>query len=148
MRSPPRYEIEYDENRLQIGRDIGHRFLGIECGGGGDAGVVICNGGATAADSATGSESAAAAAADAGDETDSGIVTKEPRENGVNGRLEDASDGLRLLDELVLDVLNDDLIAHVKEKITREDFALQFCVFSIQSFLHTIAKIFRPPRYN
>ncbi|XP_055314862.1 G protein-coupled receptor kinase 2 isoform X2 [Sitodiplosis mosellana] len=26
-----RYEIEYDENRLEIGWDIGRRFLGIEC---------------------------------------------------------------------------------------------------------------------
>lgn len=28
---PSRYEIEYDENRLEIGWDIGRRFLGIEC---------------------------------------------------------------------------------------------------------------------
>lgn len=126
-----RYEIEYDENRLQIGRDIGHRFLGIECGGG-DGGLLMSNGGAGLAEcvaAAAGSCDTAAAAADAGDETDSGIVTKEPRENGgVNGGPEDASDGLLLLDdadELVLDVLNDDLIAHVKEKITRKDCILQ-----------------------
>lgn len=137
----PRYEIEYDENRLQIGRDIGHRFLGIESGGGGgDDGVLICNGGAAAADGATGSETATAAA-DAGDETDSGIVTKEPRENGG---LEDASDGLLLLDdddELVLDVLNDDLIAHVKEKITREDFANQLFATIYENRTNNVIKI-------
>lgn len=58
------------------------------------------------------------------DETDSGIVTRE------NGGIEvgaivlnaDDADGVEALlnTELVLDVLNDDLIAQVKEKITRK----------------------------
>lgn len=97
-----RYEIEYDENRLQIGRDIGKRFLGIPYRDG---------------HSALGRRSVIGAGdEDVGDETDSGIEANKEAMVTENGDVLLEVE----VDELVLDVLNDDLIARVEEKLTRK----------------------------
>lgn len=104
-----RYEIEYDENRLQIGRDIGKRFLGIPYRDG---------------HSALGRRSVIGAGdEDVGDETDSGIEANKELVTENGDVLLDVE-----LDELVLDVLNDDLIARVEEKLTR------MCIFFLNIF--------------
>lgn len=85
-----RYEIEYDENRLKIGRDIGKRFLGIDF---------------FDEDSENGEPEV----------LDNSTDTTANNENTISKcNLSGEKD------ELVLDVLNDDLISKVREKITRK----------------------------
>lgn len=106
-----RYEIEYDENRLQIGRDIGKRFLGIPYRDG---------------HSALGRRSVIGAGdEDVGDETDSGIEANKEAMVTENGDVLLEVE----VDELVLDVLNDDLIARVEEKLTRKCFYALIIMF-------------------
>lgn len=108
-----RYEIEYDENRLQIGRDIGKRFLGIPYRDGHSA---LCR------------RSVIGAGDDDGDdETDSGIEANKDALVTENGDVLLEVE----LDELVLDVLNDELIARVEEKLTRKRlfYTYYWCYF-------------------
>lgn len=113
-----RYEIEYDENRLEIGRDIGKRFLGIPYADG--VGDHNNTSGATTNNSLTGGDSSCAG----DDQLDSGVDTIKTNDKsyfskeyrlGGGGLVSDDT-----TDELVLDVLNDDLISKVQEKITRK----------------------------
>lgn len=87
-----RYEIEYDENRLKIGRDIGKRFLGIDF---------------FDEDSENGEPEV----------LDNSTDTTANNENTISKCYLSGEK-----DELVLDVLNDDLISKVREKITRKYF--------------------------
>lgn len=124
FRHTSRYEIEYDENRLEIGRDIGKRFLGIPYADG--VGDHNNTSSATTNNSLTGGDSSCAG----DDQLDSGIDTiktsdksyfsKEYRLGGGGLVCDDTTD------ELVLDVLNDDLISKVQEKITRKCIGLVY----------------------
>lgn len=134
-----RYEIEYDETRYEIGKDIGKRFLGIEyegegvidSGGGGGGGVRHDEGGGGGysidRDEHIGHHP------DCNDGTVDGINTK----NGIDSNDDEDDDDNETIenkenisskefhfinekDELVLDILNDDLIAKVRGKITRK----------------------------
>lgn len=136
-----RYEIEYDEQRLSIAKEIGKRFLAVEfCNIPAIQNGVIetesnsnlksipaidepndtrpqQNGSAERVDSAVeivNSESSSA------DDDDGGGDGEEDDDDS-----EKEKDSAKLLcgnDELVLDILNDDLIAKVREKITSKFF--------------------------
>ncbi|KAJ6637641.1 G protein-coupled receptor kinase 2 [Pseudolycoriella hygida] len=101
-----RYEIEYDENRLKIGRDIGKRFLGIDF---------------FDEDSENGEPEV----------MDNSTDTTANNENTISKcNLSGEKD------ELVLDVLNDDLISKVREKITHGCKELfEPCTTAVKSFL-------------
>lgn len=116
FRHTSRYEIEYDENRLEIGRDIGKRFLGIPYADG--VGDHNNTSSATTNNSLTGGDSSCDDQLDSGVDTiktnDKSYFSKEYRLGGGGLVSDDTTD------ELVLDVLNDDLISKVQEKITRK----------------------------
>lgn len=100
-----RYEIEYDENRLKIGRDIGKRFLGIDF---------------FDEDSENGEPEV----------LDNSTDTTANNENTISKcNLSGEKD------ELVLDVLNDDLISKVREKITRKIDAISFFLINFIQFV-------------
>lgn len=123
-----RYEIEYDENRIEIAKDIGRKFLGFEsnkqpvnevsdAGGGGDATMVPKdnhslnnNVGDSAKDKASIPEVC-------------GDVSLTHCPNGEK-------------DALVLDVLNDELVARVQEKVFSANKELfEPCMMAVKTFL-------------
>lgn len=112
-----RYEIEYDENRLQIGRDIGRRFLGIEIDGG--KRVNDSGGGGGGGNTTTGNGNGEAGGNGSNENGNDGS-NSEGKKNDNNK--ENTSKEINLnceKDELVLDVLNDDLISKVRGRLTR-----------------------------
>lgn len=139
-----RYEIEYDENRLVIGREIGRRFLGIECderhvnANVADSGIVVVNlsnnivksgnengsGEGTNNENSIGNNTTTVAKVTSGSGGGGGGFGTGDTDNKPNNQIKDSnitSDEINLnceKDELVLDVLNDDLIAKVRGKIT------------------------------
>lgn len=135
-----RYEIEYDENRLEIGRDIGKRFLGIP--------YADDNGDQQHNNTITGTDGSDCGGV--GEENDSGIDSTTAHPTQQQQQLQhnqhkhppshnkhSAYDKTFLsskcyvdsnADELVLDVLNDDLISKVQEKITRKYLQTFFTV--------------------
>lgn len=167
-----RYEIEYDENRLEIGWDIARRFLGIECEGNSvndsrssadNGGVVVSSNGSgianvandehkigdnrngtddtiTATTNVTNTSANTTAAAPATTTTSSTTLAKENKStnlgnddvsktNQTNDSNKETSKETNLnceKDELVLDVLNDDLIAKVRGKLSCK-YAEYFC---------------------
>lgn len=124
-----RYEIEYDQNRLEISKDIGRRFLGFDIkedgtatayvpskegdedvGGGGDAPVTINN-------SPTDKE-----------KLGRNILRDE---NGVG-----EGPDLQAEHKLVLDVLNDELVERVREKMLSGSKDLfELCQIQVKAFL-------------
>lgn len=105
-----RYEVEYDENRLNIARDIGRRFLGI------DSNVELVND----SGGGGGANNTKAIAGNGNNDTD-GSGDNGNDNNGdaqtTDNKKENTSKEINLnceKDELVLDVLNDDLIAKVR----------------------------------
>lgn len=122
---PHRYEIEYDENRLQIGKEIGRRFLGIECeehavnAVADSVNISIVQSG-NENGSGCGGESANTVPYDS-TVTSSDIGCGDANARKQNQIKENTADEIILnceKDELVLDVLNDDLIAKVRGRIT------------------------------
>lgn len=118
---PNRYEIEYDENRLQTGKEIGRRFLGIECeehpvnAVADSVNISIVKSG-----NENGSGCGESANTDAYDSTTGtgGDIGNAAKQYQIK---ENTNDEINLnceKDELVLDVLNDDLIAKVRGRIT------------------------------
>lgn len=152
---PCRYEIEYDENRLEIGRDIGKRFLGIPYAD--DMAAIaaaaalatgeqnnITSTGTTNNSLTGGDDEPLAATPQQPPATAPVVVDKEKYHhhhhlhhnphphhlnkeqiNGIVGSGGGGGGDVTIpgeTDELVLDVLNDDLISKVQEKITRKKF--------------------------
>lgn len=117
---PNRYEIEYDENRLKIGKEIGRRFLGIECEEHPVNAVAdSVNISMVKSGNENGSGCGESANTDAYDSTvTGGDIGNAAKQNQIK---ENTNDEINLnceKDELVLDVLNDDLIAKVRGRIT------------------------------
>lgn len=95
-----RYEIEYDENRIEIGKEIAKRFLGIifeDSGGGGGGGGN-------------------------NEDDESGNNCKQQQQQQATSNASDEKDSVNYSisekDEFVLDVLNDDLLDQVRRKKT------------------------------
>lgn len=141
-----RYELEYDENRLDIGRDIGRRFLGIDFDGQllsdsigrvGGRGVLNSGDGTVAINenekinlnnandtgNGNGITGNGGSGASGNDTTNmnNDANTNSTIKNQTDENKEKTSKGVDLIcekDELVLDVLNDDLIAKVRGRMT------------------------------
>lgn len=120
---PHRYEIEYDENRLEIGREIGRRFLGIDCDEhpvnavADTVNISIVKSG-NENGSGCGESGANTGTYMESNVTSGGDIGNARKHNQIK---ENATDEINLnceKDELVLDVLNDDLIAKVRGRIT------------------------------
>lgn len=119
---PNRYEIEYDENRLEIGKEIGRRFLGIERDGHPVNAVTdTVNISIVKSGNENGGGCGESANIDTYDSTmTGGDIGNARKQNQIK---ENTTDEINLnceKDELVLDVLNDDLIAKVRGRITSE----------------------------
>lgn len=134
--SATRYEIEYDENRLQIGRDIGRRFLGIECDGGKRVNDSGGGGGGGVGNTTTGNGNGEAGG-NGSNENGNDDTNSEGKKNDNNK--ENTSKEINLnceKDELVLDVLNDDLIEKVRGRLTHSSKEVfEPCITAVKSFL-------------
>lgn len=164
---PNRYEIEYDENRLEIGREIGRRFLGIDCeehpvnAVADSVNINIVKSG-NENGSGCGESGANTDTYTDSNVTSGGDIGNARKQNQIK---DNATDEINLnceKDELVLDVLNDDLIAKVRGRITSKfqicrlpcgafklcahcKLTIHFCVFS-RKFSGTVGskELFEP----
>ncbi|KAL5284778.1 GRK6 family protein [Megaselia abdita] len=141
-----RYEIEYDEQRLSIAKEIGKRFLAVEC-----SNIPAIENGVIETESNSNHKNIIPAIDEANDTRhhqngsgDGGDNVVENVNNGGSGGggagdSEKEKDSIKLFcgnDELVLDILNDDLIAKVRDKITNGSKDLfEQCMQSVKSFL-------------
>lgn len=120
---PNRYEIEYDENRLEIGKEIGRRFLGIERA---EHPVNAVTDTVNISIVNSGNENGSGCGEGANTDAYDGSTNVNSNDGIGNARKQNqmkdnAADEINLnceKDELVLDVLNDDLIAKVRGRIT------------------------------
>lgn len=135
-----RYEVEYDENRMSIGREIGKRFLNIKSRGDNDENnynkCPTTNPGENSkegGDDGGGRDEGGGGASE--DNVDGNcIVLYQTGDNKEN--IDKAPNAIDKRNELVLDVLNDDLITRVRDKITIGSKELfEQCVNAVKSFL-------------
>ncbi|XP_037911942.1 G protein-coupled receptor kinase 2, partial [Hermetia illucens] len=143
-----RYEVEYDENRITIAKEIGTRFLDIECSRTTKSGTENNeNHQKCLKTTGTAEEKSkdAGGAVDTGDDKGGGGRTAQDdtidgncveisRENESSQQQQ--SSALDKENSLVLDVLNDDIITKVQDRITTGSKELfEPCVNAVKSFL-------------
>lgn len=134
---PPlcRYEIEYDENRLEIAKEIGRRFLGFDIQ---EDGTTTTKSQIEVPETQTpkSDEGGGGGGDNAVNSNSVGTPKGQSKDFELTNNDGDGPDCLGEKSKLVLDVLNDELVEKVREKMLSGSKDLfELCQTSVKAFL-------------